>query len=66
LEAYAEWRRTGYPALVPGPDNLNGDRIPRRLPYPTMEQNLNGANLKAAQDRQGDTGLNGRVWWDRS
>jgi hypothetical protein len=64
-EAYAEWRRTGYPALVAGPDAQNDRRIPRRLRYPVSEEALNGANLQEAVSRQGGATLNDRVWWDR-
>ena len=64
-EAYAEWRRTGYPALLPGPNAANERRIPRRLRYPVSEESLNGENMKEAADRQGGASLNNRVWWDR-
>lgn len=62
-EAFAEWRRTGFPELSPGPDVALPD-IPRRLPYPGLETSLNQGNLNAAIQRQGDTSLLGRVWWD--
>lgn len=65
-EAYAEWRRTGYPALVAGPDAINESRIPVRLPYPSSEDRLNGANLQAAITRQGGASLNDPLWWDRN
>jgi hypothetical protein len=64
-EAYAEWRRTGYPVLQPGPNAANDGLIPRRLRYPVSEESLNGANLQAAITRQGGAGMNDRVWWDR-
>lgn len=64
-EAYAEWRRTGHPALTAGPDALNDWRIPMRLPYPASEESLNAAALKEAIARQGGAGLNDRVWWNR-
>ncbi len=64
VEAYAEWRRTGYPNLVAGPDALNGGAIPVRLPYPQSEADRNGVNLQAAIDRQGGASLNDPVWWD--
>lgn len=64
-EAYAEWRRTGYPNLRAGPDALNEGRIPVRLPYPTIEQSLNRVALEEAVSRQGGAGLNRPVWWDR-
>jgi hypothetical protein len=65
-EAYAEWRRLGYPVLTAGPDALNDGRIPVRFPYPAVEQSLNGANLSEAVARQGGAGLNDRIWWDKS
>jgi hypothetical protein len=64
-EAYTEWRRTGQPQLTAGPDNLNQGRIPRRLPYPSLENALNKASYDEAVSRQGDITINGRVWWDR-
>lgn len=64
-EAYAEWRRLGYPALVAGPDALNDGKVPVRLPYPALEESLNRANLQEAVARQGGAGLNDRLWWDR-
>jgi len=65
-EAYAEWRRTGYPQLTPGPDALNEGRIPVRLPYPGSERSLNGSALAEAESRQGGAGLNDRLWWHRN
>lgn len=64
-EAYAEWRRTGYPNLRAGADAFNDGVIPVRLPYPTIEQALNSANLQEAVSRQGGASLNDPVWWDR-
>jgi len=67
-EAWAEWRRTGYPELTPAPNN-NGIAIPRRQAYPVKEQNINGANYKNAVSGQpglgGKDDLTGRVWWDK-
>lgn len=64
-EAYAEWRRSGYPNLRAGPDALNDGRIPVRLTYPTLEGSLNNAALQEAITRQGGAGLNNPVWWDK-
>jgi hypothetical protein len=64
-EAYAEWRRTGYPGLKAGPDSVNGDKIPVRVPYPSSEQSLNGKNLKEAIARNGGSTRNDPVWWDK-
>ncbi|HEV9035916.1 MAG TPA: SusD/RagB family nutrient-binding outer membrane lipoprotein [Puia sp.] len=67
-EAWAEWRRTGYPVLTPAPDN-NNIPIPRRQAYPSSEPNINADNYKAAVQAQSGFGgkddLNGRVWWDK-
>ncbi len=46
-EAWAEWRRTGYPILMPAPNNSNIP-IPRRQAYPANEQNINATNYQAA------------------
>ncbi len=64
LEAWFDWRRTGIPAITPGPDNVNNDRVPVRFGYPTSEQLLNGDSYAAAVSRQGQDTYNTRVWWD--
>lgn len=66
-EAWAEWRRTGYPVLVAAP-GANGDRIPRREAYPLIEQSNNTVNYTAAVAAfpyGGADDLNARVWWDK-
>jgi hypothetical protein len=65
LEAWAEWRRLDYPALLPAPAAANGRRIPRRRGYPLQEISLNKANYDAAVARQGPDLLETRVWWDK-
>ena len=65
VEAYSDWRRTGYPMLLPGPDAENDGQIPLRFPYPNRERSLNGTNLDIAIARQGGASLNDPVWWDR-
>lgn len=64
-EAYAEWRRTGFPNLVAGPDAINNGLIPVRLPYPSVERALNGAHLEQAVANQGGATLNDALWWDK-
>lgn len=64
LEAWFDWKRTGYPVLQPSVDNQNNNRIPVRFIYPIIEQSLNGENRSAAVARQGADDLNSRVWWD--
>jgi hypothetical protein len=62
-EAWADWRRTGVPELLPGPDLLVS-RIPVRMIYPANEQSLNKDHLMAAVDRQGGgLDLVTPMWW---
>ncbi len=66
-EAYAEWRRTGYPKLVPGPNpGVTNGTIPRRAVYSGTERFRNPDEYKAAAARMsnGDTYLS-KVWWDK-
>jgi hypothetical protein len=64
MEAWADWRRTGLPALLPGASNLNGNRIPSRFAYPLSEQALNAANRSDAVAKQGPDDINTKLWWD--
>jgi hypothetical protein len=70
-EAFANFRRTGYPALTPNPygqpnnpDVPNGTFI-RRLTYPTSELSVNTENVNAAIASQGPDKLSTRLWWDK-
>ena len=65
-EAWAYFRRADHPGLVAGPDNLNNNLIPVRLPYPQSEESVNNANLSAAQSAQGlgPEPWNTRLFWD--
>jgi hypothetical protein len=68
FEAWAEYRRTGYPDLqdIGDPDGGSTDGVvPRRVPYPEQEDAVNTENHEAAVARldQGDTYLS-RPWWD--
>lgn len=64
-EAWAEWRRTGYPDNFVTP--AGGGAVPLRHSYPPNEVFNNTDNYKAAVDRQfgGVDGLYGKVWWDK-
>jgi Starch-binding associating with outer membrane len=62
LEAWFDWRRTGMPAIIPGPANLNNNKVPVRYIYPLSEQSLNTANRAAAVQRQGADDLNSKPW----
>ena len=63
MEAWFDWRRTGMPALLPGVDNQNDDRIPVRFIYPIIEQALNGENRDEAVSRQGTDDINTKMWY---
>lgn len=77
VEAWSEYRRTGYPRLLPAVENKSGGTVDlargaRRLPYPVEEYQRNGANLQSAiqlldsetqGSRKGDI-MGTRVWWD--
>ena len=62
LEAWFDWRRTGMPEIIPGPGNLNNNKVPVRYIYPLSEQSLNGTNRAEAVKRQGPDDLNTRPW----
>lgn len=65
-EAWAEFRRTGYPKIWTGSDfgSTNGN-IPRRLTYPASEYALNKDNVSEAAGRlNGGDKMLSRIWWD--
>lgn len=65
-EGWAEWRRSGYPALKPTIYAVNASKqIPRRYGYPVTELTLNETSYKAAVAKQGADTHDTRVWWDK-
>ncbi|MDF9797995.1 hypothetical protein OKW21_003258 [Catalinimonas alkaloidigena] len=65
-EAFANFRRSGFPDLDPNPfpnQDISGDFI-RRLTYPSSEIAVNSENVNAAISRMGADNLDTRVWWD--
>jgi hypothetical protein len=64
-EAFANFKRTGYPALSPNMFNnkLNGG-FARRMSYPDSEGSSNAANYSAASTAIGGDNLLSRVFWD--
>jgi hypothetical protein len=70
LEAWAEFRRTGYPKLMPAVVNNSGgdvidEEMARRLTYPTSEYEENGKNVNAALVLLGGADkMSSHVWWD--
>jgi hypothetical protein len=66
-EAFANFRRSGYPNLPPNPypgKDISGEFI-RRLTYPDAEAAVNSGNIQEAISRQGPDDLETRVWWDK-
>ena len=70
IEAWSEYRRTGYPRLLPVVENKSGGTVDsrygmRRIPYPVEEYTENPVHLQAAIDMLGGRDNGGvRVWWD--
>lgn len=77
-EAWSEFRRTGYPKIIPYAVNQSGGRIDtqrqiRRLNWPSSEYRTNAANVNAAistlnAESSLGSGDNGgtRLWWDKN
>ncbi|CAA9289463.1 MAG: Cell surface glycan-binding lipoprotein, utilization system for glycans and polysaccharides (PUL), SusD family [uncultured Adhaeribacter sp.] len=69
-EAFANFRRSGYPGrniLPPNPfpgKGITGEFI-RRLVYPDTEYSVNLGNIQEAVSRQGADKLDTPVWWDK-
>ena len=67
MEAYFNWRRTGYPAFSSGVGNGNSSRIALRWIYPTTERTANAANYTAAITSQfaGKDDINDVIWLNK-
>lgn len=67
-EAWANYRRTGFPALVPVaayPGSQSPGAIPRRMQYSTNDKQVNPANYnEAVKNLPGGDKITSRVWWD--
>lgn len=66
-EAFANFRRTGFPTLTPNPfpgKDISGSFI-NRLTYPNSEISVNSSNVQAAISKQGADNLDTKVWWDK-
>ncbi|MEM6633737.1 MAG: SusD/RagB family nutrient-binding outer membrane lipoprotein [Bacteroidota bacterium] len=66
-DAYLDWRRSGFPQLIPGPNpGETSGVIPRRFKYSENEPVVNEASYNAAVGglSQGDSYLS-RVWSDQ-
>ena len=66
-EAFANFRRTGFPKLSANPfpgKAIKGDFI-NRLTYPNSDISVNSVNVKAAIANQGADDLDTKVWWHK-
>ena len=66
-EGFANWRRSGYPALQR--NTYNDDLVPaggfvRRMSYPDAEKASNAENYEAAAARMGGDGITQHIFWD--
>lgn len=72
-EAWANFRRSGYPQLAPvnypGEDpsveTATAGGFIRRLTYPAREKSVNTQQVEAATSRMGPDNLGTRVFWDK-
>ena len=66
-EAWANFRRSGFPALTPNPyvGDIPAGTFIRRLTYPVSEISANTTNVNEALPRQGPDKLDTKVWWDK-
>ncbi|MDR1897387.1 MAG: SusD/RagB family nutrient-binding outer membrane lipoprotein [Prevotellaceae bacterium] len=70
-EAWAEFRRTGYPKLAPVVLNKSGGAVPvgafaKRLAFSSREYTENGDNVRAAIGLLGGPDNMGtKLWWDK-
>lgn len=72
-EAWADYRRTGFPHLIPATDegNKSGGIVnsalgARRMPYPQEERTTNATNYNYAVQNllRGTDNMATRLWWD--
>lgn len=72
-EAWADWRRTGYPTLIPVSDRGNKSngmvdsrKGARRMAYPTNETTSNAENYHNAVSNllKGEDNMSTRLWFD--
>jgi hypothetical protein len=66
IESWSNWRRTGFPVLVPtqDPNRFEANEIPRRLRYWEAEIGANPENYEKARVRMGGDNLMTKMWWD--
>ncbi len=67
MEAYHEYRRTGYPELTIGAGAVYNDYIlPTRFAFPNTTMATNNDNVQVALDRMGGSNnMKTPVWWSK-
>jgi hypothetical protein len=63
-EAWANFRRTGYPVLEVNPYPGRTVDFITRLTYPPSETLVNSTNVQSAIAAQGPDNLDTKLWWD--
>ncbi|MBL3658401.1 SusD/RagB family nutrient-binding outer membrane lipoprotein [Fulvivirga sediminis] len=65
IEAYANYRRTGMPALEPitRPESSTNGVMPKRIPYPGGESIINPEHFEEANSKYPNGWLSA-LWWD--
>ncbi|MBJ6110099.1 SusD/RagB family nutrient-binding outer membrane lipoprotein [Hymenobacter sp. BT523] len=63
VDSWREYRRLDSPTLTAPTGALSA--LPLRLTYPVVEQNLNGANYKAASSAIGGDLVTTKIFWDK-
>ena len=64
FEGWSDWRRTGMPEVIPGPDAVNDGMVPVRFQYPNSVKSTNSENYNAAVQSMGTDDINTKLWWD--
>jgi len=67
MEAYHEYRRTGYPVLTIGEGTVYNDNVfPTRFGYPPTTVSTNSANVAIALEQMGGpNNMKTPVWWSK-
>lgn len=67
MEAYHEYRRTGYPVLTIGDGTIFNDHVlPTRFGFPSTTMSTNAANANAALSNMGGANdMKTPVWWSQ-
>ncbi len=64
MEAWHEYRRTGYPVLTIGEGTLNDHVLPTRFAYPSVTMATNSDNANAALENMGgENDMKTPLWW---